>query len=547
MIRNKDKHKGANLQKNKMQKTIQGKVLILILVVSVPVYIVMLFLSDLLFHDMEIRLIEEKEKSLNFFCSQIETKMEDSVSYVYKILGKGRWGGLLDREGSKNYELAKMDLWLEISDMLEFFPYVDGFYIRISSTNEVFMCYKIEQITIKDYEKMKTWIKSVEVSNQWSIQRINENDYFNYCVGNGYFDMGILVNVQNIYREWKNLEENEIIFTEYELNEEKKELTLSRNFLNKNIKIVNYVPYHEIRSYMPIQYYLMLMFPIIGIVICIVALVVLKKILNTPLKHIKNAIMEINEGNIDYRIVEFDSSVEFADIEQSFNKMLDQIYNLKILAYDLQLESQKTQYLNLRLQINPHFLLNSLNTIYALTQLKKFEDIKSFVYDLVCYFQYVLHNSNEVVCLKKEIEFVEHFVSIQNVRFPDSFYVVYDVEETLYEEMIPPLMIENFVENSIKHALKKKEMIEILVIVKKREDFLVLSICDNGKGMKKELLEKIRNAEQIEDEKGKHIGIWNCIRRLKLLYQDRAEISITSEEGEGTQIWMKIPCWKMED
>ena len=530
-----------------MWKTIQGKILILILVISIPVYIVMLFLSELLFYDMETRLIEEKNKSLAFFSSQIEVKMDDSVSYVYKILGKRRWGGLLGKEESTNYELAKMNLWLELSDMLEFFPYVDGFYIRISSTDEVFVCYKTEQISIKDYEIMKKWIKTVETSNQWSIQEIAGNEYFNYCAGNEYFDMGILTNTQNIYQEWERLEDNIIVFTENESNEEKNELILCRNFLNESIKIVNYVPYNEIRSYMPIQYYLILTLPIVGIISCMIALLVLKKILNVPLKHIKDAIMEINKGNIDYRINKLDSSIEFSDIELSFNKMLDQIYDLKILTYDLQVESQRTQYLNLRLQMNPHFLLNSLNTIYGLAQLKKFEDIKSFVYDLVCYFQYVLRNTDEVVCLKKEIEFVEHYVSIQSMRFPGSFYVVYDIEDTLYEEKIPPLMIENFVENSIKHALKKKEMIEILVIIKKCDNFLTLSICDNGKGMKAELLEKIRNAEQIEDEKGKHIGIWNCMRRLKLLYQEQAEISINSEEGAGTQIWMKIPCWEMKD
>ena len=80
---------------------------------------------------------------------------------------------------------------------------------------------------------------------------------------------------------------------------------------------------------------------------------------------------------------------------------------------------------------------------------------------------------------------------MQKIRYPNAFYLVYDVEEEIMEERIPPLIIQNFVENSTKYALKADTEIEILVIVRKEEEKLRISVCDNGRGMEKEMLEKI--------------------------------------------------------
>ena len=97
-------------------------------------------------------------------------------------------------------------------------------------------------------------------------------------------------------------------------------------------------------------------------------------------------------------------------------------------------------------------------------------------------------------------------------------------------------------ENSTKYALKAEFTIENFVIVRKEEEKLRISVCDNGRGMEKEMLEKIERSNQSGDSRGEHVGILNCLHRLQTIYGKEAKFQITSERGTGTQVWIEIPC-----
>ena len=113
--------------------------------------------------------------------------------------------------------------------------------------------------------------------------------------------------------------------------------------------------------------------------------------------------------------------------------------------------------------------------------------------------------------------------------------------------LIPPLLIENFVENAIKYALNPKEPIEIVVSIHRAEDeagkaALHIAIVDTGSGIRPEVLEKLQKKEPYVDEAGqKHIGIHNCLRRVELFYGDAGDVHFTSAVGGGTQVYLIIP------
>ena len=251
---------------------------------------------------------------------------------------------------------------------------------------------------------------------------------------------------------------------------------------------------------------------------------------------------EILRGNIDYRISKFSNTQEFSRIEEAFNRVLDYSRDLKIRIYEHEIAMEKEKLMNLRLQINPHLLLNSLNTISSLAVNGKTAEIQEFSLNLSKYFRYSLRNTSELVTVRSEIDFIKAYNKVQKIRYPNAFYLVYDVEEEIMEERIPPLIIQNFVENSTKYALKADTEIEILVIVRKEEEKLRISVCDNGRGMEKEMLEKIEREETIRDSRGEHVGILNCLHRLQTIYGKEAKFQITSERGTGTQVWIEIPC-----
>lgn len=249
---------------------------------------------------------------------------------------------------------------------------------------------------------------------------------------------------------------------------------------------------------------------------------------------------EATSYDITYDLEQVDEgeTFEMQYMFQQFNAMAEEVQKSH-LKDTLMLQSELD---NLRLQVNPHMLLNSFNTIYSLAQVKDFATIQEFSLSLVDYFRYVLRETSTMVSIAREMDFIKTFIEIQKIRHPDTFTCVYQVEAAAEEGMIPPLLIENFVENSMKHALIPGQVIEVLINIHKRDDKLQISIIDTGRGMSEEMVAELLGDHPYVDAMGKkHIGVYNCRRRLALFYGTSASFHIISALGEGTQIWIEVP------
>ena len=153
-----------------------------------------------------------------------------------------------------------------------------------------------------------------------------------------------------------------------------------------------------------------------------------------------------------------------------------------------------------------------------------------------------MKETDTFVPLKKEMAFVESYINIQKIRFPGAFTSVHTIQPECEDAMVPPLLIENFVENAMKYALIPGQVIEVLINIREEEGRLLISVCDTGRGIREEILESIQRDEAYVDRMGqKHIGIWNCRRRMEVFYDESATMNITSKVGEGTQIWLNLP------
>lgn len=206
------------------------------------------------------------------------------------------------------------------------------------------------------------------------------------------------------------------------------------------------------------------------------------------------------------------------------------------------IKMMKTELDNLRLQVNPHMLLNSFNMIYSLAQSQNYSCIQEYSLHLVDYFRYVLRKNNDFVSIQQELDFIQHYIEIQKIRYPKAFTCVYQIDESCLKAQIPPLLIENFIENSMKHALIPGKMIEVLLNIRREREEVFISVCDTGRGIRPEVLTEIKKKKPYIDKNGnKHIGIWNCMRRVELFYEKKANLSIVSTKDEGTQIFLTIP------
>lgn len=286
------------------------------------------------------------------------------------------------------------------------------------------------------------------------------------------------------------------------------------------------------------QYGILQMLAWLSILILLLISVVIRKQAIKPLKIIENAMHQLEKEVWDYRIEDKAATDEFDYIYQEFNKMANDILESR----EKELQLYEVQLNNLKLQVNPHMLLNSLTMVYSLAETQQYQVIQKFVMNLVGYFRYCLRENTSLVKLESEMKFVENYLDIQKIRYPDELSNAYWIEEGLEDALIPPLLIQNFVENSIKYARRPEKAIEVLIVIRRENNKLIISINDTGKGIASEFLNCLNSGTPYEDKNGmKHIGVWNCRKRLELFYGKDAALRIMSTEGEGTQVWIELP------
>ncbi|TXK85904.1 sensor histidine kinase [Paenibacillus sp. N3.4] len=274
-------------------------------------------------------------------------------------------------------------------------------------------------------------------------------------------------------------------------------------------------------------------------------LYLLRRTIMLPLNRLMVAMKRIRSGHLETRIDTFPTSDEFILVNETFNNMMSQIQELRINVYEEQLSKQKEELQRLQLQINPHFFMNSLNIVYNLAKVKNFELIKEMSLSLMQYFRYMFRSNLSFVKLKEELEHTKNYFRIQELRFPGSLTCEIHAPEFLIDTYVPPLVIQTFVENTVKHAVTLDEPIHISmnIDVIELEGFPCINIViqDTGKGFPQEVLSILQRNESLVTEQGEHVGIWNVQRRLRLLYAHAVQISFSNGSPCGAVIEITLP------
>lgn len=278
------------------------------------------------------------------------------------------------------------------------------------------------------------------------------------------------------------------------------------------------------------------------ILIILAYILFIRRSFDAPMAQLLKVMKRIQSGDIDQRIAFKGQSDEFTAINDTFNRMMDQIKDLKISVYEERLAKQQEELEHLQLQISPHFFMNSLNIIYSLAQLKKFKLVQEMSLCLFRYFGYISRKNMKLVRLEEEIQHIRNYIRIQELRFPNGFTYAIQAQESLMGVLVPPLVIQTFVENIMKYALTMDDPVQISIVVLPVETGMIkISICNSGSRIDDGILEQLRAGKRIVDEQGEHIGIWNIQRRLELIYSGKAGISLRNTDPDGVEIEIIIP------
>ena len=137
-----------------------------------------------------------------------------------------------------------------------------------------------------------------------------------------------------------------------------------------------------------------------------------------PLHVVSAAIEEVKENHLNYQIQTSANTAEFTYLYDAFNGMIAELGTLRMEKYEYQIERLELETANLRLQVNPHLLLNSFNMIFNMARSKNYESIQEYTLRLVDYFRYALKQSGRPVRVQDEIKFVSDYLKIQQMRYP---------------------------------------------------------------------------------------------------------------------------------
>jgi len=207
----------------------------------------------------------------------------------------------------------------------------------------------------------------------------------------------------------------------------------------------------------------------------------------------------------------------------------------------IKLEEQERLLLHARMealqnQINPHFLFNTLNSISSLVRFDP-DTARDVIFKLATILRRLLNTSEAFAPLREEFEFIDHYLDIEVVRFGrDKLHVVKELDPASLDVMVPSMLLQPLVENSIKHGLGPKvEGGSIFLRSRLTDSRLIIEVEDDGVGM---------GGAQLEESSswsGMGIGMANISERLQVLYGDTARMTIDSHEGKGTLIRIRLP------
>ncbi|GAF66959.1 histidine kinase [Bacillus sp. TS-2] len=222
---------------------------------------------------------------------------------------------------------------------------------------------------------------------------------------------------------------------------------------------------------------------------------------------------------------------EFSQLGHTFKLITTENKTLNEKLITAQLKQRESELRALQSQIKPHFLYNTLDSIYWMAILEKNHKIAQLVVSLSETFKLTLNKGKDLIPLAQELQHIEHYMNIQNIRFDNRFHYLEKVEESLKDTKILKLTLQPLVENAIYHGLEPKKGIGTVQVIGKKmnDDYILLSIIDDGVGM------------PSIDVTNNGYGLKNVKERLTLLYGRKCSFEILSKPNKGTEIKIKIP------
>lgn len=267
----------------------------------------------------------------------------------------------------------------------------------------------------------------------------------------------------------------------------------------------------------------------------------LSKQLTKQIHALTGAVNQVGEEGVFDVQVDVSHDDEIKQLSISFNAMTNRIQKLLEEVKQEEENKRKAHMQTLQLQLTPHLLYNSLNTIRWMAQINGQENIKDVTFALSRYLRSLSDIESEYIPLRKELELMEDYTVIQRFRYQD-FTISQEVPESLQDYLIHKLMIVNLVENSIIHGIANLSEPGVITVQARQEGAtLYITVKDNGVGLPQELIDTLTLQDDYATDELNHTGLRNIQTRLRLYHGPSYSLIVDSSPGEGCSVTIPLP------
>ena len=271
----------------------------------------------------------------------------------------------------------------------------------------------------------------------------------------------------------------------------------------------------------------------------------LRKSLIDPMAQMESDMRKIQAGDYDLRVTTQSDAREFQQMTGTLNQLLEEVLRLRIRALEKQLSLQEANQKYIRMQLRPHFFLNAMTTVSALSAKNKNQEIQTYIDALSRNIRYMFSAGMHTVPVRDEILHVQNYLKMQELKYPGCVFSYVELPEELESWPIPQMIIHTVVENEYKYAVSRDQMLMLLIRVSQErwqeQDVLLIEIEDDGQGYPQDVLEKINKGDAEANTDGTRVGLWSIRRMMELMYDRTGLMELANQVPHGAIARIRVP------
>lgn len=265
--------------------------------------------------------------------------------------------------------------------------------------------------------------------------------------------------------------------------------------------------------------------------------------ISRPLQLLNKKMREVEERDFNSTL-QVSGPSEISTLIGTYNKMLKQIRDLLQRVKEEYQQKEDMRFRALQAQINPHFILNTLNNIKWMAYIRGVKEVGDMLSSLGGILEGSIGRGGNLISLRQELQYIENYINLMKLKYNDKLTVHIDVPDTCLEQEVIKFLLQPVVENAIQHGIEPLPgKGEIRIEAEAAEALLILRVRDNGVGIPEAKLAEIR--QRLETETGEppsqHIGLKNVHERIRYHYGEAYGLTVDSRPGEGTEVRLALP------